>query len=328
VAIIFVAWRTKRLRAPALAALCIVLTVGGFSAFLVSKGLWWVPGSVIEKSDLPRDTMIGLRRLVKNFLSNAGTQSSALLASMAALSIAAAIRRHEKACYAVIAVIWMLVELMAFQLGWFRRYELWAVTSMCFMAIPAWAPIKEWSGSLRPLTLAACAVYAVVITSPYLLIFGRVPIGASNIYNQQYQMGLLVQQLGVRSIVVNDIGAVGWINPGVYVFDVVGLASPEVLERRRCCRADATWLEEVTDRHGVELILVYDNWVRARPNKWTKIGVLHLADKLVTPAGADVSIYTPNPEAATTLAAKLAAFATSLPPQAQLLLASGHPVSQ
>jgi hypothetical protein len=246
---------------------------------------------------------------------------------MAALSIAATIRRRDKACYAVIAVIWMLAELMAGQLGWFRRYELWAVTSVCFMAIPACAPIKEWSGSLRPLTLAACAVYALVITSPYLLILGRIPIGASNIYNQQYQMGLLVQRLGVRSIVVNDIGAVGWMNPGVYLFDVVGLASPEVLEHRRCCPDDAKWLEEATDRHGVELILVYDNWVRARPEKWTKIGVLHLADKLVTPAGANVSIYTPNPKAAETLAFRVAAFATSLPPQAQLLLASAHPAS-
>src|SRR5262249_29453514 len=155
------------------------------------------------------------------------------------------------------------------------------------------------------------------------------PVAANNIYNQQYQMGLLVQRLGVRSIAVNDIGAVGWMNPHVYLLDLVGLASVDVLEHNRCCPGDARWLEETAAGHGVELILVYGSWVTARPGTWTKIGELQLMGKRISPAGAIVSIFAANAKAAEVLAPKLAGLALNLPPLAQLTLTpSAHPASQ
>ena len=44
-------------------------------------------------------------------------------------------------------------------------------------------------------------------------------------------------------------------------FDLVGLASVDVLKHNRCCPGDAKWLEETAAGHGVELILIYDSWV-------------------------------------------------------------------
>ena len=329
VAIVFAAWRTKRLMATGMAALCIVLTVGGFGAFLAWNGPWWLPGSVIVKSDYFGPTFISLQRLAVDFLGNAGSQPGTLLAVLAALSVAGAMRRRDKTCYAVMAVLWMLAELVAGQIGWFRRYELWAVTSICFVAISTWAPISEWSGKLRPVPLMAAAVCAFVATSPHLLLIERTPIAANNIYNQQYQMGLLVQRLGVRSIAVNDIGAVGWMNPDVYLLDLVGLASVDVLKHHRCCPVDAKWLEETAAGHGVELILVYDSWVAVRPEIWTKLGELQLIGKRISSADSKVSIYAADPKAAEVLAPRLAALALNLPPLAHLTLASSaHTGSQ
>jgi hypothetical protein len=328
VAIVFAAWRTKRLVAPGAAALFIVLTVGGFGAFLASNTPWWLPGSVIEKSDY-FGTTFTLQRFTINFLGNAGAQPGTLLAFLAVLSVAGAMRRREKTVYAVMAVLWMLAELMAGQLGWYRRYEIWAVTSISFMAIATWAPISEWSRQLRPVPLIAGAVCAFVATSPHWLLIERIPTAANNIYNQQYQMGLLVQRLGVRSIAVNDIGAVGWMNPDVYLLDLVGLASVDVLEHKSCCPKDASWLEKTAAGHGVELILIYDGWIPARPEIWTRIGELQLIGKRITPADATVSIYAPNPQTAETLGPRLAALALNLPPLAQLTpVSSAHPGSQ
>lgn len=322
VAIVFAAWRTKQLMAPCGAALCIVLTVGGFAAFLARNGPWWVPASVIAKNDYFGTALISVQRLAIDFLDNAGSQSGALLALLAALSVAGAMRRPDKTCYAVMAVLWMLAELVAGQVSWFRRYELWAITSLCFVAVSTWAPIGEWSGKLRRVPLMAAAVCAFVAISPHLLTIGWTPIAANNIYNQQYQMGLLVQRLGVRSIAVNDIGAVGWMNPDVYLLDLAGLASVDVLKHNRCCPGDAKWLEETAAAHGVELILIYDSWVTVRPGTWTKIGELQLIGKRISLAGANVSIYAANPKAAEVLAPKLAALVLNLPPLAQLTLTS------
>jgi len=312
VAIVFAFWRTRRFALPALAALCIALTVGGFSVFLVSKGLWWLPSSVIAKSEyLEKSKGINLWILFTNFLGNAGSQPGTLMAALTALSVAGAVRRPAKTSYAVIAMVWLLAELTWGQIGWFRRYELWAVTSICFIAIPAWAPIGEWSRSLKPVPLVAAAICVMVAATPYLLLLERTPAAANNIYNQQYQMGLLVQRLGVRSIAVNDIGAVAWMNPGVYLFDIVGLASADVLQHKRCCRDDAKWLEETAGRHGVEAILVYDAWLPERPVAWNKIAELRVIQRLAA-GDMTVSIYSPNRDAAG-LAHRLAGLASMLP---------------
>jgi hypothetical protein len=284
---------------------------------------------VIAKNDYFETRFVGLQRLAIDFLGNAGSQPGALLASLAALSVAGAMRRRDKTCYAVMAVLWMLAELVAGQVGWYRRYELWVATAICFVAVAAWAPISEWSRKLRLVPLMAAAVCVFVATNPHLLLIERTPIAANNIYNQQYQMGLLVQRLGVRSIAVNDIGAVGWMNPDVYVLDLIGLASVDVLKHKRCCPDDARWLEETAAGHGVELILIYDSWFQVRPEIWTKIGELQLIGKRITPGDAKVSIYAPNPKAAAVLAPRLAALALNLPPMAQLTPASSaHPGSQ
>jgi hypothetical protein len=321
-ALAFTAWRTRRFGAPALAAAAVCLMVGGFGAFLVSRGLWWLPGSVMSKipylSQPGFSTLRTVRRFVTDFLGNADTQPGTLMAGLACLSIAGAMRRPDRTGYAVLAMLWLLAELLAGQVGWYRRYELWAVTSISLMAVATWAPLKETIGSLRPVPLTAAAMCLLIATSPYLVLLERIPTGANNIYNQQYQMGLFVQRLGVRSIAVNDVGLIGWMNPGVYVFDVIGLASPETLAHRRCCPDDAEWMDEMARRHGVQLILIYDSWVPARPASWTKIGELRLAGKLVTPAFSVVSIYGANSAVATDLAPKLAALAPNLPPEATL----------
>jgi hypothetical protein len=322
VALAFAAWRTRRFVGPVLCAVAVCLTVGGFGAFLVSRGLWWLPASAMSK--IPYFSQPGfsrlrvIRRLITDFLGNADTQPGTLLVGLTGLSIAGAMRQPGKTRYAVLAMLWLLAELFAGQVGWYRRYELWAVTSISLMAVAAWAPLTASLRSLRPVPLAAATICFLIATSPYLVLLERTPEGANNIYSQQYQLALFVQRLGVRSVAVNDIGLIGWLNPNVHVFDVIGLASPETLAHRRCCQDDADWVEDVATRHGVQLILIYDSWVPARPASWTKIAELRLLGHLITPASAVVSIYGANPAVASDLAPKLAALAPALPPEATL----------
>jgi hypothetical protein len=321
-ALAFAAWRTRRFGAPVAAAAAVCVTVGGFGAFMVSRGLWWLPGSVMSKipylSEPGFSTLRVLRRFETDFLGNADTQPGTLMVGLAGVTIAGAMRRPERVWYAVLATLWLVAELFFGQTGWYRRYELWTLTSILFMAVAAWAPLKESIGSLRPVPLIAATMCLLIGTSPYLLLLERTPTGANNIYNQQYQLALFVQRLGVRSIAVNDIGVIGWLNPNVHLFDVVGLASPESLAHRRCCPDDAEWMEDTARRHGVQLILIYDSWVPARPTSWAKIAELQLVGKRVTPASSVVSIYGANAAVTRDLAPKLAALAPDLPPEATL----------
>jgi len=332
-ALAFVAWRTRRFRAPVLAAAAVCITVDGFGVFLVSRGLWWLPESVMSKipylSQPGFSTVRLVRRIATDFLANADTQPGTLMLGLTGLTIAGAMRRPEKTWCAVLAMLWLLAELLVGQVGWYRRYELWTLTAIFLMTVAAWAPLTESIGCLRPVPTLAGALCLLIGTSPYLVLLERTPTGANNIYNQQYQLGLLVQRLGVRSIAVNDVGVIGWLNPNVHVFDVIGLASPETLAHRRCCPDDAEWMDEMARRHGVQLVLIYDSWVPARPASWTKIGELRLSGKLVTPASSVVSIYGANSAVATDLAPKLAALAPDLPPEATLSFApSAQTLSQ
>jgi len=231
------------------------------------------------------------------------------------------LRRPAGFRFAVVGVLVLVAELALGEVGWYRRYEVWALTSIAFMGLSAWAPLGELTKGLRPMGVAAILLCAALLTGPYLRATVLAPRGAHNIFSQQYQMGLLAKRLGVKSIAANDVGLVGWLNPETFVLDLVGLASTEVLTHRRCCPDDVAWITGLANRHGVELAMVYDTWLPIRPEAWTRVAELRLVGKRFTPAAATVAIYGADAATADRFLPMLQAFRSDLPRDAELSVA-------
>jgi hypothetical protein len=210
-------------------------------------------------------------------------------------SVGAAFRPPQRAL-AVVSFAVLVAQLAFGQIG--MRYELWALVALGMLALAVVAPLRlptRCSGGRPgpPATWdAALAVAcAALLLLPYLRALVLVPVAANDVYRQQYQMGRLVQRLGVRSVAVNDIGLVGWMNPGVYVLDVVGLAAGEPLSTRKLGSPDPQWLDDLATRHGTEIAMLYSAWFPRVPTGWRLVARLHLGRPPVAVSGDTVDIY-------------------------------------
>jgi hypothetical protein len=76
-------------------------------------------------------------------------------------------------------------------------------------------------------------------------------------------------------------------------------------------------MDDVTTRQGVALAMVYEEGFASQiPTGWQRLGVLYLARPRITAAASEVAFYATAPSSVETLTRRLAAFATTLPPEA------------
>ncbi len=318
-AIAYCAYRRHIARAAAaLAFICV--SVGGFSLALHALGLPLLPNSVLAKADytdLGRGAGVFVS-LFHNFMGNMGGRAGAVMAALAAMTVGMAARRR-RVDIAVVACTLLLEVFIAGKNGWFERYEVWALVAIAVLGVGVMAPFTEL-GVLSGKPSVALLAVLMLMCEPYARATALTPLGANNIYGQQYQMSRLIQDLGVRSVALNDIGLIGWKNPGVYVLDLAGLSSNEALRQRLCCPQSSAWMEELARRHSVDLVMIYNTWFPSIPAGWVKVGDLRLEGRLVTPSSSVVSIYARTSDAAGLLRQRLGQFAPTLPPNARLVL--------
>jgi hypothetical protein len=309
--------RTKAYGAAALACAAVAAPLAAFSVFLTSRGLGWLPTSVLAHAgyaDVPRQGAAAFGTLARNVVMNADSHAGAELTALAALAAAGAARDPRHAGFAVMALVLLAAELAAGQIGW--RYEIWALVAIGMMALSAWAPLDALAA--RPAVLGVAAVCVALVSVPYLQNLALTPRAAHNIFSQQAQMGRAVERLGARSVAVNDIGLVGWMNPGVYVVDLVGLASSEALEHRRAGIDDPAWIDQQATRHGVDLVMIYPAWFSRVPATWVKVAELRLAGRPITTASDLVAFYVRDAGRAASMTSALHSFARELPTGASL----------
>jgi hypothetical protein len=114
-----------------------------------------------------------------------------------------------------------------------------------------------------------------------------------------------------RPVAVNDLGYVAFRNPS-YVLDLLGLGSPGALAYSEG-DARQTWLQRATVEHGIETVMLYDEWFEKLPESWQRIGTLGLSRSRITPAWDSVSFYATSSTAYPAVRSRVQAFATTLP---------------
>lgn len=298
----------------------LVFLLGGFAWFLVSMGFSPFPTSVIAKSTAIAHPGLLQSAIGNLFASLQNARGGLLAVGWLALIGYSLFPNHNPARRQLAFVLSLAVFLhLCFgNYGWYFRYEIyiWAVALLGLIYLGK-DSLARWldgaNGRANTYRVVGLAWLALLVTClNYVVSLGTIPIAANNIYEQHYQMHRFVTEFYPHSVAVNDIGYVTYQNDQM-VLDLYGLANPEALQHR-LSDPDPAWMDELAAARGVELAMVYDTWIAARPPGWIKLGELHLSKPKITPSSAVVSFYALNSSAAGEIKPLLEAFVPTLPP--------------
>ncbi|WP_245305512.1 hypothetical protein [Bradyrhizobium sp. LTSP857] len=309
-------------RFAASAALVIIIGLSGYFALMASRGLPLLPSSVLLKGYLANldESASNLPAIVQNMMRSI-TSSYGLrliLLGLALAGCASWLRADRKAlvvCLTVLAAIG--AHLVFGQYGWFNRYEVYIMALAAAALLWGVAQVRPRLSALQwSLTKVALVLGLGVAAMPYATTALVTPIGASDIYEQQYQMARFAQSFYRRAVAVNDLGLVAYGNNN-YALDLWGLGSEQVRKARTAGRYGPAEMAALASDHGVGLAMIYDVWFpKGVPSSWTKVAVLRTTT--VTLSQRDVAFYrTPLADAAEVTSA-LEAFKATIPPRDRL----------
>jgi hypothetical protein len=304
-------------RVLAAVRLAVVSVVGPvlFSIFLVSRGLPGLPMSVLIKARVyavagsaaasVMGTMYG--RVVREWAWWG-------LMAVAGVLVWLAVREkgRERRWVLAGAVVVAAMQLTVGRFNWFHRYEVYAVVFTALVAATALVErvrVPVWCVTLGLLVLAW----------PHEQALWETPAAASNVYQQQYQMGRFEADFYKGAVAVNDLGWVSYARPdGVYVLDLWGLASPETA---RQAVKDADWLDAITSAHQVGLAMIYPDWFdEGAPDDWQPLGTMCITGERTSVSRECVVFYSTGVGDRAELTAEMAAFARTLPAEVRMTL--------
>lgn len=287
----------RRWRDAAVAVVAGAAPVLAFGAWSVSQGGFMLPNSVLLKGVMPTPTVSGVLQSILLLPGLKALLATPHLAALVAAVIVLAVlpsqhaRRREHRIAALIFAACALLHMQFARAGWFFRYE--AYLMICGLVLAALlAHGVSWPSLLperRPLIAVAAGV--VLLAAIALPIARRsytalhlVPGAVSNIFEQQYQVAaFLDEHYAGQRVAVNDVGAVGYF-AGVKVFDIYGLASPEIAALKRRGEYASEKVGELASRDGVAIAVIYPSWLAEYggiPAGWEKAGAWGVRDNLV-----------------------------------------------
>jgi hypothetical protein len=316
-----------------------------FAAYSVAHGGWILPGSVLIKSGPARFSSIasGVGSVLGDWVVVFALFERPLpFVLMVAVLVGLLLTRGDRVraggrpVWLALLCLWTaLLHACLVKLDWFFRYEsyLLALGLLALTALHrdvAWPTTETRRGGHRlhpavvPLVILLGWPFAVRALSALATTWRA----TSNVYQQQLQLGRFVRQSYDNDpVLINDIGAVGWMSNAPLV-DIVGLASPDVAELRRADRLDRRAVEALAARHHVKMVALYaDIFVKLIPATWTKVGSLRIEHNVAV-AADEVTFFAASDEDAARLRTSLVSFVPTLPAGVTFLSADGEPHTQ
>ena len=319
-----------RRRAALVAAAAGLAPVAAYGAVSIAHGWAAVPNSLLLKRATFEGN--GLSGLVDRLGGHAArTLAGAphllvLLAAVLVLSALAPGPRPRRAWDAMFVTAVLLHAQLA-AVGWLFRYEAYLVAVGLVLVARHLADAPErWPSMRRPALALAALVASVPLLTRAVEALAQTPPAVKNIYEQQFQIGLLMRELPTGSTVMaNDIGAIVYL-ADVRLVDLFGLATEETAKARRAGALDRDLLAGLTTRARPAAIAIYRSWFAdAIPAGWVEVGTWRVPEKVVV-ADRTVSFFAADAAGAARLSATLAAFQPRLPPAVSARLAdAGSP---
>jgi hypothetical protein len=319
--------------------LVIVLSLGGFSAFLMSLNLPPLPTSVLLKSDVAAagvsaKAMSVLLSIYRNAL-RMDQDPIGLLLLLAGL-LAAVQFFHEpsakpwrwtsRGLMSLVLAFMVCCHAVAGQFGWFNRYEDYVVVGAALTSIYlAQNAIRHMllNQNSRILRSSVAVVALFLMTARYIRGTYLVPLATNDIYEQQYQMHRFVNDFYGQSVASGNLGLIAYRNPS-FVLDLGGLASEKV-RLLMLDNANADAYKALVSTSGVKLVIIfYERPLQPPyniPASWKNVATLSYSRNKVTADGR-VECYAMDAEAAKEMQPNLRAFSKSLPPESKLTIYS------
>ncbi|RSL16215.1 hypothetical protein EDE15_1726 [Edaphobacter aggregans] len=299
-----------------------VVPLIGFSLFLKAKGLPILPTSVLVKGGAYKtgtspvmSLLSGIRENVIQDLQHLERASMALL--LLILLVLLWRERSRTRRFVIGGAAWVAaIQLLIGRFGWFHRYEVYA---FIFVALILVRILAEKPTTFR---FALVAFLLLFCARPYILGTLMTPRGSFEVYEQQYQMHRFMTGFYGHDVALNDLGLVSYQRPaGVYVLDLFGLASPEA---SRQVDKTAPWLDDIVQRHGVHMAMLYPAWFQI-PSSWTPLAKLCLDRPHQVVSESCVVFYSTSAPTLEQTRAAVARFARTVPPPAVFSLYPERP---
>jgi hypothetical protein len=292
-----------------------------YAAIALAHGWPALPNSLLLKGAAFEGTgLAGLADRLGGHALRALVDAPHVLVLLAAVLVLSALRPPARAVrrWDAMFVAATLLHLQLAAVGWLFRYEAYLVAIGIVLVARRLSDGVTAAEPARPRPArVALALAAVVAAAPLLTraldALRQVPAAVKNIYEQQYQMGLLMQGLPAGSTVMaNDIGAISYL-ADLRLIDLYGLATQETARARRAGKVDRELLSRLAAESRPAAIVIYRSWFAdALPEPWVEVGTWRVREKVIV-ADRTVSFFAPDAASAPPLARLLAAFQPRLP---------------
>jgi len=205
--------------------------------------------------------------------------------------------------------------------GWFFRYEaylvafgLFAVSFGIFDSLSEW---KQESAEAKAFSVRYAIILFAALIPIYplakrgLLALEQTRTATTNIYEQQYQMGLFLKEFYPgAAVAANDIGAICFLSD-VRCLDLWGLGSKETAILRISGYFGPEEIYALTA--PMDAIIIYEHsFADIMPARWIKAGQWKISNNIVA-AGDSVTFFAPDLVKAARLMGNLRAFFPRLP---------------
>jgi hypothetical protein len=302
-----------------------------YGTISVSKGWFWFPTSVLLKASLPdfhSPVMLILSLLNPMYITlRDAMHLLVLLVCVLVMYIMASGKgsgaRESRQIMGTIIFLTGIAHLEFVGAGPLYRYDAyWCALAILFLALqlPVVAP-RDLSllsrGTWMVPRNVACGALGLLLFFPLAIKGGRLlwllPQCTTNIFQQQYQMGLFVRQYYQNSTVaLNDIGAVNFL-ADIHCLDLMGLATFDVAAARRKHTYQVGDVDRLSKQSGTRIAIIYDGWFPGKvPRAWVRVGRWTIQNNII--CGTDtVSFYAVDPAEAQHLSECLTDFSTRLP---------------
>jgi len=304
-----------------------------YGLYAVSQGWYFLPNSVLLKGNPPDFSSLksiilfalkGYRQLARN--------PHILLLMLGAMTILYFKVSREKRVWTdstIMLIIFLAIAALHLQ---FAKAD-WSMLSdarydgylMCvgFLALSVsllkYVPEKFALNRRALPQYFASALFILLLLSPFVLrgalSLATTPRATTNIYEQQYQMGLFLREFYQgQSVAANDIGAINYL-ADIHCLDLWGLASMEVAVAKRNQQYDTRRIYELAKAKNVKIAIVYDQWYTTSgglPSEWGNVGQWTITNNEIAD-GDTVSFYAVDPAERDNLIANLRQFSLRLP---------------
>ncbi|MFL5742647.1 MAG: hypothetical protein ACJ75B_20660 [Flavisolibacter sp.] len=308
-----------------------VLPVLAFGIYSVSKGSYFLPNSVLIKSEEVPLFGAGVAHFLQTIfvekltLAKAGITAMATQRLLLILPIAALLLwlkpLQQRVSFGILLFVLTLTTFLHLALastGKFYRYEAYLILcSVLLTGTIAANYSKFYVGRKWNAAWFFGAVLILFLFLPLLLrssaAFSKASRACINIYEQQYQMGQFLKTYDPSAVVAaNDIGAVAFYTRDTIV-DLWGLGSIEIARSRKNHQWNPAFLDSVCRKKNARLAIIYDSWFNhGFDNRWHKLATWQIPDNVV--CGDDVvSFYAIDSTIISTMKKNLIEYQQHLP---------------